>query len=89
VASHAKSSDHLVEAPPQRFQERHYSASKVGEMWNLSADFVQKMFEHEPGVLVLGDQQGPRNKRRYTTIRIPESVLQRVHLHPIGCFRNV
>jgi hypothetical protein len=60
------------------FTERHYSASEVAAMWNLSPDAVRKLFQFEPGVLVLGGSELP-GKRRYTTLRIPESVLQRVH----------
>jgi hypothetical protein len=60
------------------FAERHYSVAEIAEMWNLSVDAVRKIFQNEPGVLVLGDQ-GSTIKRRYTTLRIPESVVQRVH----------
>ena len=47
-------------------------------MWNLSQDAVRKIFQNEPGVLVLGSQ-GSLRTRKYTTLRVPESVLQRVH----------
>jgi hypothetical protein len=59
--------------------ERHYAVAEIAEMWNLSADKVRGLFEHEPGVLVIGDRQ-PRHKRRYITLRIPQSVVERVHL---------
>jgi len=58
--------------------ERHYAVIEVAEMWNLSTDKVREIFEHEPGVLVIGDRN-PRRKRRYLTLRIPQTVLQRVH----------
>lgn len=48
-------------------------------MWNLSPDAVRRMFENEPGVLVLGDKALSRSKRRYTTLRIPASVVERVY----------
>src|SRR5258708_1952920 len=51
--------------------ERHYSVTEVARLWNLSRDSVRRIFRREPGVLVIGD--------RYITLRIPESVLQRVH----------
>jgi hypothetical protein len=60
------------------FAERHYAVSEVGALWNLSSDAVRKLFQDEPGVLVLGAREGA-HKRKYTTLRIPESVLQRVH----------
>jgi hypothetical protein len=58
--------------------ERHYAVIEVAEMWHLSPDKVREIFEHEPGVLVLGDRN-PRYKRRYLTLRIPHTVLLRVH----------
>jgi hypothetical protein len=58
--------------------ERHYAVTEIAEMWNLSADKVRELFENEPGVLVIGERN-PRHKRRYVTLRIPQSVLERVH----------
>jgi hypothetical protein len=58
--------------------ERHYAVTEIAEMWNLSADKVRELFEDEPGVLVIGTRN-PRHKRRYVTLRIPQSVLERVH----------
>jgi len=58
--------------------ERHYAVAEIAEMWNLSADKVRELFQNEPGVLVIGEQS-PRHKRRYVTLRIPHSVLERVH----------
>jgi AraC-like DNA-binding protein len=51
--------------------ERHYSVTDVAKLWGLSRDSVRRLFRREPGVLVMGD--------RYVTLRIPESVLERVH----------
>ncbi|HXN47617.1 MAG TPA: hypothetical protein VN893_13310 [Bryobacteraceae bacterium] len=48
-------------------------------MWSLGTDKVRDLFEKEPGVLVIGNQVIGHGKRRYRTLRIPESVLQRVH----------
>lgn len=61
------------------FSERHYSVAEIAVMWSLSADAVRRLFEHEPGVLVLGGESRSRHKRRYITLRIPESVVARVH----------
>lgn len=58
--------------------ERHYAVIEVAKMWNLSPDKVREIFQHEPGVLVIGDPN-PRYKRRYRTLRIPQSVVNRVH----------
>lgn len=60
------------------FGERHYSIAEVAAIWHLSRDAVRKIFQNEPGVLVLGNL-GSSGTRRYTTLRIPQSVLERVH----------
>lgn len=61
------------------FAQRHYSVAEVAKMWSLSPDLVRRLFEREPGVLVIGDAEGRAGKRRYTTLRIPQAVLERVH----------
>jgi hypothetical protein len=58
--------------------ERHYAVAEIAAKWNLSADKVRELFENEPGVLAIGERS-PRHKRRYVTLRIPQSVLERVH----------
>jgi hypothetical protein len=62
-----------------RFAVRHYSVAEVAGLWSLSPDFVRRIFQKEPGVLVLGDENPAPYKRRYRTLRIPEFVLARVH----------
>jgi AraC-like DNA-binding protein len=58
--------------------ERHYSVEEIGTLWGLSPRTVRRMFENEPGIIVFGNT-GTIRKRRYITIRIPESVLVRMH----------
>ena len=60
--------------------ERHYGVDEITEMWGLSKDAVRRIFRGVPGVLVIGTNNPQRGKRRYTTLRIPQSVLERVHL---------
>ena len=60
------------------FAQRHYTTAQIANLWNLSPDAVRRLFETEPGVLILGGNQG-RGRRRYTTLRIPESVVARVY----------
>ena len=66
-----------VETPS--YAVRHFSVAQIAELWNLSDDAVRKIFEKEPGVLVIGEQRSFGRKRRYTTLRIPEYVVERVH----------
>jgi hypothetical protein len=72
----------LVQAPHReqeaRMCERHYSPSELGKLWNLSADTVLRMFENEPGVLVF-ENPVRSSSRRFRTLRIPQSVAERVH----------
>jgi hypothetical protein len=58
--------------------ERHYTTLEVAELWKLSPDTVRKIFRDEPGVLKIGEPER-RNKQGYISLRIPESVLARVH----------
>jgi hypothetical protein len=64
---------------PGDFAERHYSVAEISQMWQLSPDSVRKLFEREPGVLAFGGDHTTGHKRRYTTLRVPESVAARVH----------
>jgi len=65
------------------FNERHYTVDEVAEMWGLSRESVRKMFLTEPDVLKIA-RPGNRYKRSYTTLRIPESVLNRVYRRMCG-----
>ena len=57
--------------------ERHYSPEQLAELWGFSADTIRRLFEREPGVLVM--ERNVAGRRRYRTLRIPESVAERVH----------
>lgn len=58
--------------------EKHYSVIEVAKLWSLSENTIRRMFTGEPGVVEWGSEES-RFKRAYKTMRIPESVLQRVH----------
>src|SRR5437868_10839006 len=58
--------------------ERHYCVSEVAELWGLSERTIRRIFGNEPGVFKWESTE-TRFKRGYTTLRIPESVVQRVH----------
>lgn len=58
--------------------ERHWSVEEVAALWGISKDTVRRLFSREPGVLALGRRLAS-GKRRYTTLRIPQSVLERIH----------
>ena len=59
-------------------KEKHYSPDDLAELWGVSVDSIRRIFRDEPGVLKMGDKS-PKHKRQYLTLRIPESVAERVH----------
>jgi hypothetical protein len=59
--------------------EPHFTLAQVAEAWSVSTDTVRRMFEGEPGVLVIEPPAGRFSRRRYRTLRIPASVAERVH----------
>ena len=59
-------------------EERHWTPKEVAEQWGVSSDLIRSLFRDEPGVLKF-DRPASRAKRGYATLRIPDSVLVRVH----------
>jgi transcriptional regulator GlxA family with amidase domain len=57
--------------------ERHFSVEELAVLWGMSQDFVRRLFVHEPGVVVFCNPR--RGTRVYRTLRIPQSVAERVH----------
>lgn len=66
-----------TEAPP--YEEVHYTLAEIAQKWKLSIDKVRRIFEKEPGTIVLPSAVAGPRKRRYTTLRIPAHVVERVH----------
>lgn len=58
--------------------ERHYAPSEVAELWHLDVETIRRLFQDEPGVVVL-QSPAKKGRRRYKTMRIPQTVLERVH----------
>jgi len=59
--------------------ERHYSVYEVAEIWSVSANTIRKLFANEEGVLIFGGEKLYGKKKTWSTMRIPVSVLIRVH----------
>jgi hypothetical protein len=69
--------------------ERHFTPDELGASWGISSDTVIRLFESEPGVLVISRHK--KKARRYRTLRIPASVAERVHQrlsNPENCVHN-
>ena len=59
-------------------REKHYSVIEIAKLWALSEKTVRKIFEREPGVIHWSTDER-LHKRGYRTLRVPETVLHRVH----------
>jgi hypothetical protein len=53
-----------------------FTVAEVAERLKVNEETVRRLFLHEPGVIVICFPR--RGKRAYRTLRIPESVFQRV-----------
>jgi hypothetical protein len=62
-------------ADPKRPFEKHYTPAEVAEIWGISVDMARDLFRGEEDVLKL-ERTG---SKKYITLRIPESVMLRVH----------
>jgi hypothetical protein len=56
--------------------EKHYTPAELAEIWGVDPETIRNVFRSGPGVLKLGNDGA---KRAYITLRIPESVAERVH----------
>ena len=63
--------------------EKHYTVDELAAMWGLSDDTVRKLFINQPGVMKIGSPSRlvgrGKYRRRYYTLRIPESIAVSVH----------
>jgi hypothetical protein len=58
--------------------EKHFTVEELAERLNLSHDTTRRLFIDEPGVLVIS-KPFSKYRRSYRTIRVPESVVNRVY----------
>ncbi len=64
--------------PADLASEKHYSVIEIAKLWALSEKTVRRIFEREPGVIHWSTEER-LHKRGYRTLRVPETVLHRVH----------
>jgi len=64
--------------PVDLANEKHYSVIEIAKLWALSEKTVRRIFEREPGV-IRWSREETLHKRGYRTLRVPETVLLRVH----------
>ena len=58
--------------------ERHFTPKELAELWGFNENTIRRLFIDEPGVLKYG-APCRRGKRQYISLRIPQSVAERVH----------
>jgi hypothetical protein len=58
--------------------ERHLSINEIAELWGLSPGVVRALFKDRGDVIRIGSGE-TRFRRGYLTLRVPESVVERVH----------
>jgi hypothetical protein len=62
-----------------KFAVQHYTVAEIASFWKLSEDTIRRLFEREPDVLVIESPKPRYGRRRYSTLRIPDFVVERVH----------
>ena len=60
------------------YDEQHYKPDELAKLWGLDGSTIRRLFRDVPGVLVI-DRPERMHKRRFSTMRIPESVAKRVY----------
>jgi hypothetical protein len=56
----------------------HFTVDEVASILSIGRDTVIRRFANEPGVIVDGNTETTRERRRYRQLRIPKAVLNRV-----------
>lgn len=57
--------------------QENFTVAQIASLWQLSTDTIQRHFEDEVGVQIIGNKN-PRGKRKRVTLRIPREVMERV-----------
>jgi AraC-like DNA-binding protein len=58
--------------------EIHYTVAEIAKIWHMSPNKVRSLFADELGVVRFGREES-RFKRANVHLRIPASVMERVH----------
>jgi hypothetical protein len=65
------------------FEQRHYTVQELASHWASSDDTIRRLFADEPDVILIGTPSrrlARKLKRHYYTMKIPQSVAERVYL---------
>ena len=70
----------VCEVPGVVAFERHFTPKELAAVWALDETTIRRIFIGQPGVLKIGKSERRDGKRDYLSLRIPQSVAQRVHM---------
>ena len=59
--------------------EHHFTPRELADLWKLDESTIRRMFMDEPGVMIYGKEKRRDGRRDYVTLRIPQSVAQKVY----------
>jgi hypothetical protein len=69
----------MVETKPKLpVHEQHFTPAELGEEWHVAANTVRRWAEEFGGVLEINRPEEV-HKRRYKTIRIPQSTAEKIY----------
>jgi hypothetical protein len=57
--------------------EQHWSPAEIAKLLHVDVETVRRLFKDEPGIVVL-QKPARKGKRPYRTMRIPQTVVNRV-----------
>lgn len=69
--------DETFDLKPPAFQ-KHDSVIELSGLWGFSQKTTRRLFADEPGIIKIAHEE-TRQKRGYTSVRIPEYAAKRVH----------
>jgi hypothetical protein len=69
--------EHKIDSGVALLDEELFTPREVAGALKVSEDYVRRVFEREAGVIFL-PSPGKASRRRYRTMRIPKSVVDRV-----------
>jgi hypothetical protein len=72
-----KTAERTAKAESSHVAGSHYSVKELAALWGLGVDKVRELFEDEPGVIKLKNP-AKKGKRGYTSLRIPETLAEKV-----------
>ena len=70
----------IIRSADQPHWEKHFTVAELAQMWHLGRSTVKNWFEREPGVVRHGEHRLRKGRQRpYVSLRIPQSVADRVY----------